>query len=48
MSNYAIGDLQGCYSEFQCLLKKISFDQTDERLWFWGDLVKRGAESTYC
>ena len=29
MSNNAIGDLQVCYSELQCLLKKISFDNTE-------------------
>ena len=26
MSNYAIGDLQGCYEELQILLEKISFN----------------------
>lgn len=48
MSNYAIGDLQGCYSELQCLLKKISFNKTEDSLWFCGDLVNRGSESLKC
>ena len=48
MSNYAIGDLQGCYSELQCLLKKISFNKTEDSLWFCGDLVNRGSESLNC
>ena len=48
MSNYAIGDLQGCYGELQCLLKKISFNKTEDSLWFCGDLVNRGSESLNC
>ena len=27
MSNYAIGDLQGCYEELQQLLTRIDFDK---------------------
>ena len=45
MATYAIGDIQGCYAEFQQLLEVIDFDQGTDRLWLVGDLVNRGPQS---
>jgi bis(5'-nucleosyl)-tetraphosphatase (symmetrical) len=45
MAIYAIGDIQGCYAEFQLLLEKIKFDSAQDRLWLVGDLVNRGPDS---
>lgn len=48
MSIYAVGDLQGCASEFERLLERIRFDRTRDRLWLTGDLVNRGPRSLDC
>jgi bis(5'-nucleosyl)-tetraphosphatase (symmetrical) len=45
MANYAIGDIQGCYEAFRCLLKKIDFSPEQDKLWLAGDLVNRGPDS---
>jgi bis(5'-nucleosyl)-tetraphosphatase (symmetrical) len=45
MATYAIGDIQGCFNSFQDLLKLIQFNQENDRLWFVGDIVNRGAGS---
>jgi len=45
MALYAIGDIQGCATAFDDLLRKISFRPSRDRLWLVGDLVNRGPDS---
>jgi len=45
MANYAIGDIQGCYENFLCLLERIAFNPQKDLLWLAGDLVNRGPDS---
>ena len=45
MATYAVGDIQGCHTEFVALLEAVSFNPAEDRLWLLGDLVNRGPDS---
>ncbi len=45
MATYAIGDLQGCFADFQRLIDLIRFDPAQDKLWLVGDIVNRGPDS---
>jgi len=45
MATYAIGDIQGCFTQLQTLLKKIDFNSDKDKLWFAGDIINRGPDS---
>ena len=45
MAIFAIGDIQGCFSEFKTLLEKLNFQSSSDQLWLTGDLVNRGPQS---
>lgn len=45
MAHYAIGDIQGCHTEFCELLERIAFSPRSDTLWLVGDLVNRGPGS---
>jgi bis(5'-nucleosyl)-tetraphosphatase (symmetrical) len=40
-----IGDIHGCLDEFEILLKKLSYKQSEDRLILLGDLLDRGPDS---
>lgn len=45
MTNYVVGDLQGCLDPLLTLLDRLSFDPQTDRLWSVGDIVNRGPQS---
>jgi len=48
MARFAIGDIQGCFNSFKCLLARLSFNPLYDELWLAGDLVNRGPNSLEC
>jgi bis(5'-nucleosyl)-tetraphosphatase (symmetrical) len=45
MTDYAIGDIQGCYERLQDVLAMADFSPSRDRLWVAGDLINRGPSS---
>ncbi|MDC0172409.1 symmetrical bis(5'-nucleosyl)-tetraphosphatase [Gammaproteobacteria bacterium] len=45
MTDFVVGDIQGCFDPLISLLEKIDFDPTKDRLIAAGDLVNRGPKS---
>lgn len=45
MTDYAIGDIQGCYERLREVLAKVDFSPSRDRLWVAGDLINRGPSS---
>ena len=48
MADYAIGDLQGCFNEFNALLQRVNFNPSKDHLYLVGDIVARGPDSLAC
>ncbi|KEF30771.1 Bis(5'-nucleosyl)-tetraphosphatase, symmetrical [Marinobacter nitratireducens] len=45
MTDYAIGDIQGCYLRLLEVLERVDFSPSRDRLWVAGDLINRGPSS---
>ncbi|MFA9500245.1 bis(5'-nucleosyl)-tetraphosphatase (symmetrical) ApaH [Mannheimia sp. E30BD] len=48
MATYIVGDLHGCFKEFQLLLEKVNYTPEQDELFLTGDLVARGEDSLAC
>ncbi|WP_148864385.1 symmetrical bis(5'-nucleosyl)-tetraphosphatase [Marinobacter fonticola] len=45
MTDYAVGDIQGCYERLLDVLDKVDFSPSRDCLWVAGDLINRGPSS---
>ena len=45
MTTYVVGDIQGCFKPFQCLLERVEFDPSKDVVWSVGDLINRGPDN---
>ena len=45
MTDYAVGDIQGCLTPLKALLEALSFDPANDCLYSVGDIVNRGPHS---
>lgn len=45
MTDYAIGDIQGCLKPLQRALSLVAFNPSTDTLWIAGDLINRGPQS---
>jgi bis(5'-nucleosyl)-tetraphosphatase (symmetrical) len=45
MTQYAVGDIQGCLDPLLQLLDQVSFDSSQDQLISVGDLINRGPKS---
>lgn len=48
MATYIVGDLHGCFNEFQLLLEKVNYNPKQDELFLTEDLVARGEDSLAC
>ncbi|TLU76281.1 bis(5'-nucleosyl)-tetraphosphatase (symmetrical) ApaH [Mannheimia varigena] len=48
MATYIVGDLHGCFNEFQLLLAQVNYNPSEDELYLTGDLVARGEYSLAC
>jgi len=45
VTDYAVGDIQGCLKPLQRALSQVAFNPSKDTLWIAGDLVNRGPQS---